>query len=31
VDRRGRLKGNVLAMVDLVRGGPDPRKILLLD
>ena len=31
VDRRGRLKGNVLAMLDLFRGGSDPRKILLLD
>jgi glycosyltransferase involved in cell wall biosynthesis len=31
VDRRGRLKGNVLGFADLLRGRLDPRKILQLD
>lgn len=31
VDRRGRLKGNALAIADLFRGALDPRKIVLLD
>ena len=28
IDRRGRLLGNVLAVVDCLRGEVDPRKIL---
>jgi hypothetical protein len=31
VDRRGRLRGNVLAVADLVRGRLDPRRVLLLE
>ena len=31
VDRRGRLKGNMLALVDLALGRIDPRKILQLN
>lgn len=31
VDRRGRLKGNLIALADLVRGRLDPRKILQLN
>lgn len=30
VDRRGRLRGNLLALTDLVRGRCDPRRILSL-
>lgn len=30
IDRRGRLKGNLLALSDLVRGRLDPRRILSL-
>jgi hypothetical protein len=28
IDRRGRLKGNLLAMFDVLRGRSDPRRIL---
>lgn len=31
IDRRGRLKGNLLALWDLARGRLDPRRILSLD
>ncbi len=31
IDRRGRLKGNLLALSDLLRGRLDPRRILSLD
>jgi len=31
IDRRGRLKGNLLALWDLARGRVDPRRILSLD
>jgi hypothetical protein len=31
VDRRGRVKGNMLALGDLVLGRIDPRKILQLN
>ena len=31
IDRRGRLKGNLLALGDLLRGRLDPRRILSLD
>lgn len=31
VDRRGRLKGNLLALADLMRGRLDPRKVVRLN
>jgi glycosyltransferase involved in cell wall biosynthesis len=31
VDRRGRLKGNLMALADLLRGRLDPRRILRLE
>jgi hypothetical protein len=30
IDRRGRLRGNILALRDLVRGGMIPERILEL-
>lgn len=30
IDRRGRLRGNMLALIDIVRGRSDPRRILEL-
>jgi hypothetical protein len=31
IDRRGRLKGNLLALVDVMRGRISPGRILQLD
>jgi hypothetical protein len=30
IDRRGRLRGNLLALGDLLRGRCDPRRILAM-
>jgi len=30
IDRRGRLAGNLIGLADILRGAPDPMKVLSL-
>jgi hypothetical protein len=31
IDRRGRLRGNLIALLDIARGQVDPRRILTME